>query len=257
MKSAIYWLILPPQIKNNIKKYLTNEEQEKLEVIINNYKNLEKSHKIKIQKDFYKFFFVYHFPIEKIYIFLLILFIFLFFIYIFLYKPKPLFLFEIFWPFFLGVMSFAAYRFLEPYQFNYYFRLPGNAYIYLYSLVVSYLLMFVLMLINKENVYNLTKLRFIEKFILSIGVFLAPFSEELIFRHVIPDFLGKGFFKNIVGHLLSNILFSILHFPSSWEQGSLYFFSGMFLSFLKIFSNNLLICIMAHSLANLLYFLFF
>lgn len=86
------------------------------------------------------------------------------------------------------------------------------------------------------------------------GVFLkvailAPIIEESLFRGIIMHGLMKNY-KSWYAILLSGILFSIFHL-NPWQM-TYTFFLGLFLGLLMVRSRSLPLCIIAHSINNII-----
>jgi uncharacterized protein len=86
------------------------------------------------------------------------------------------------------------------------------------------------------------------------GVFLkvailAPIIEESLFRGIIMHGLMKNY-KSWYAILLSGILFSIFHL-NPWQM-TYTFFLGLFLGWLMVRNRSLPLCILAHSINNII-----
>lgn len=77
---------------------------------------------------------------------------------------------------------------------------------------------------------------------------IAPLTEELIFRGVMLEGL-RVHYKSTVAMVVSSMLFAFLH--SYYQLGVLIILSvGLFLAWLKLNSESLVLCMIAHSLYN-------
>ncbi|MFC3928322.1 CPBP family intramembrane glutamic endopeptidase [Streptococcus caprae] len=84
-------------------------------------------------------------------------------------------------------------------------------------------------------------------------VLLAPISEELICRGLIPTLFSE---KNVLwGHVLGTICFAFLHVPTNVASFLLYFLMGVVLAFVRWHSKRIEYSINVHSLNNLVSFL--
>jgi len=253
--AALLWVLIPPKYRINIEKYLSKQEIEELKNTFKEYKKLSPEEKLKIQTMLHKVFYSSY----KFLYFLLLLFIlsFLgFFVYYILnFSFSPFFVFSLFWPYAMGILGILMLFTLQPYELYFLFRLSKNMFHYLISIVMFYLLVYLLFTINQIEKPNFNVYYPVEKWILTIGIISAPILEEIIFRYSIPNLFGRDFFRQVVGHYVSNLIFSVLHLPN-FEQGILYFLCGMALSLLRIFTDRLIFCVMVHSLANLTIFYF-
>jgi len=86
------------------------------------------------------------------------------------------------------------------------------------------------------------------------GVFLkvallAPIIEESLFRGIIMHGLMKNY-KSWYAILLSGVLFSLFHL-NPWQM-TYTFFLGLFLGWLMVRSRSLPLCILAHSINNMI-----
>ncbi len=257
--AALLWGILPNQVRSKIEISLTEKEKLILQRELKRYLELSKQEQIELQKKLYQFFCISYKKFSVILVTLSIVFIVLLITHIILYpKVSPFFLFSLFWPFFLGILSFYLLNTLPKHEFGILFRIPKKKNLYILAIFVFYLLLFSLFYINqKYNVF--TKLSFLEKLILSFGVLLAPLSEEILFRYYIPKIICKKdtIFCIFSSQILSNLGFAILHIPKDFFEFLLYFFSGMFLSILRIEAKSLLFPFIVHSMANFWIFVFF
>ena len=253
--AALLWFIIPPKYRINIEKYLSKQEINELKNTFNEYKKLKPEEKLKIQKMLYK---VFSYSFKFLY-FILILFILSFVgflvYYILNFSFSPFFIFSLFWPYAMGILGILMLFTLHPYELYFLFRISKNVFHYLISIVMFYLLVYLLFKINQIEKPLFNVYYNIEKWILTIGIFSAPILEESVFRYLIPNLFGRDFFRQIVGHFVSNLIFSVLHLPN-FEQGTLYFLCGMALSLLRILTDRLIFCVIVHSLANLTIFYF-
>ncbi|GIX42000.1 MAG: hypothetical protein KatS3mg129_1733 [Leptospiraceae bacterium] len=255
-KAALLWVLIPIKYRQYIARYLTGEEIEELKNTYYKYQKLDDKTKYKIQKQLY---FVFSFPYKIIYISLFILilwFISLFLYYITKISFSPLFVFSLFWPLAMGIMGNAILLTFSSYELYFLFRFSYRLSYNIIAILIFYILIYLLYSINELQKIQINIYYPIEKIILLSGIILAPVLEECIFRHYIPTMFGQKYFYNIIGHIISNIIFSILHLPS-WEQGILYFLCGMFLSVLKIWTQRLIYPILVHSFANFFMFYFY
>jgi membrane protease YdiL (CAAX protease family) len=78
---------------------------------------------------------------------------------------------------------------------------------------------------------------------------LAPIIEETFFRGIIMHGLMRNY-KNWYAILLSGILFSVFHL-NPWQM-TYTFFLGLFLGFLMVRTRSLPLCILAHSINNII-----
>ena len=78
---------------------------------------------------------------------------------------------------------------------------------------------------------------------------LAPIIEESLFRGIIMHGLMKNY-KSWFAILLSAILFSVFHL-NPWQM-TYTFFLGLFLGWLMVRSHSLPLCIIAHSINNMI-----
>jgi membrane protease YdiL (CAAX protease family) len=78
---------------------------------------------------------------------------------------------------------------------------------------------------------------------------VAPIVEELIFRGLIFQGFRRNYHK-IVAVIMSALLFSLFHL-NPWQMPAT-FVLGLLLGWLMIRTNSLILCILAHSLNNLL-----
>lgn len=257
--AALLWGILPKQVRFHIETSLTIKERQILQEELKLYQKLSKQEQIQLQKKLHRFFCVSYKKFYGILLFLSALFVFLFITYVLLYpKSSPFFLFSLFWPLFLGILSFYLLITLPKHDFGVLFRIPKKLNSYILSIVIFYLLLFNMFLINQTYV-SFTKLNFLEKIILSLGISLAPLSEEIAFRYHIPKMIctHDTVFCMYLSQFLSNLGFAILHLPKDFFEFILYFFSGMFLAILRIEAKSLFLPFFVHSLSNLWIFLFF
>ncbi len=84
--------------------------------------------------------------------------------------------------------------------------------------------------------------------VLKVAV-LAPIIEETLFRGIIMHGLMRNY-RSWYSILLSGILFSVFHL-NPWQM-TYTFFLGLFLGWLMVRTRSLPLCIVAHSLNNLL-----
>ncbi len=253
--AALLWVLIPPKYRINIERYLSKQEIEELKKNLNEYKKLSPEEKLKIQKMLHKVFYSsYRFLYFLLFLFILSFFGFLVY-YILNFSFSPFFVFSLFWPYAMGILGMLMLFTLQPYELYFLFRFNKNVYHYLISIIMFYLLVYLLFTINQIEKPLLNVYYNVEKWILTIGIFSAPILEEIIFRYSIPNLFGKDFFRQLMGHFVSNILFAVLHLPS-FEQGILYFLCGMALSLLRILTDRLIFSVMVHSLANLTIFYF-
>lgn len=78
---------------------------------------------------------------------------------------------------------------------------------------------------------------------------LAPIIEESLFRGIIMHGLMKNY-KNTYAILVSALLFSLFHL-NPWQM-TYTFFLGLFLGWLMVRSRSLPLCIIAHSINNII-----
>ncbi len=256
-KAGLLWGILPLSIKKNLIPYFTIEEIIELNQQLKHYKELSITEKQYISRELYYIFSNKNYILNLALFIFLIIFLFLFILYIVTYpEVNPIFLFSLFWPFGLGIFSFLLLLTLRNYQLFLLFRFSKNFQDYILSLVIYYIILYLLYSINKIDKFSTYTniLYLMEKIILCFGITLAPITEEFIFRYQIPEFFKKSIWNHYIGHLISNLIFAFLHIPSSSEQFFLYFLSGMFLSVLRLITDKLLFCIVVHSLSNLTIF---
>ncbi|MCS7204557.1 MAG: CPBP family intramembrane metalloprotease [Leptospiraceae bacterium] len=257
--AAILWFLLPRSIQKTIEPLLSESEKDLLRNLYKEIQTLPYEEKKSLE---YKLHFIFCYPYKNVFylvfLVLLVLFVFGLFFYILRYpNASPFFIFSLFWPALMGIFSFVFLSSLTSFEIYRLFSFPKKITYFLFFLLNVYLQIFILILINQFEGIQPTFLSEFEKWILGIGVISAPITEEILFRHKIPEAFGSDFFRNIMGHMISNFIFSILHLPAQWEQGILYFFSGMFFSFLKLYTENLLLPILSHSLTNFVVFFFF
>jgi len=82
------------------------------------------------------------------------------------------------------------------------------------------------------------------------AVFIAPISEELIFRSISIEFLIEKGIKPILIILFTSLLFGLLHFPSGNDMITT-FILGLLLALVYFKERNILYCIILHALYNL------
>jgi membrane protease YdiL (CAAX protease family) len=255
-KAGLLWAIIPIKYRKNIANFFTSEEIEALKQSFDEYKKLDGKTKLKIQKQIYR---IFHFPYKILYLILflfIILFIILFFYYISKFNFTPLFLFSLFWPYAMGIIGLIILLTFSPYELYFLFRFSYKIYHNFLSLFVLYIIIYLLYTINELEKIKINLYYPIEKWILFLGIISAPILEECIFRYYIPNMIGKSYFRQIVGHLISNVVFAILHLPN-WEQGILYFLCGMFLSLLVITTQRLFYALIVHIISNIWIFYFY
>lgn len=255
-KAVLLWSLLPVKQKIAVQKFLTLEEVQFLREALKNYQKLEKQERFKIEKQLY---YIFTFPLERIVYFIfftfVLLFLLLFFYYLFRHTHvSSLYLFTLFWPLALGTFSFLLLLTFSSFEFYVLFSFSKNKFHYLFTLLIYYILLYLLYKINQMEYNFVPDLQGEEYFIMLLGITIAPLTEEIIFRHYTPNVFSKSLFYNITGHVISNIIFSILHIPAYLEQGILYFMCGMFLSMLKLYTDKLIFPVLAHSMSNITIF---
>lgn len=85
--------------------------------------------------------------------------------------------------------------------------------------------------------------------LLGSAALLAPLFEEVVFREVIPAAAGRS--PHAAGHLISILIFAILHLPPDGEVFLYYVLAASVLSLLRILTDGLFWPVIVHSLGNL------
>lgn len=88
------------------------------------------------------------------------------------------------------------------------------------------------------------------------GLIIAPVLEEIIFRGVSYEYLSKNGIKNWVIILVSTVVFGLGHLPFNSFYDIQFFIVGLALMFLYIKERNLLYCIVAHFVINVILLFF-
>lgn len=83
---------------------------------------------------------------------------------------------------------------------------------------------------------------------LVLGIFISPFSEELLFRGAILRFLLQWSKRPWVAILVSSIMFGAMH--GNWEQGIAGFIIGVLLGWLAYRTGSIIPGIILHILNN-------
>lgn len=88
-----------------------------------------------------------------------------------------------------------------------------------------------------------------------IFVILGPIFEELIFR----VFIMKGIFKGhlLIGYIVSNILFGIIHGPVNVGEFVIYLVLGFVFASIYIITKRIELSILSHALNNAVHILIF
>ncbi|SMO70798.1 CAAX protease self-immunity [Saccharicrinis carchari] len=90
------------------------------------------------------------------------------------------------------------------------------------------------------------------------ALFIATWSEEVLFRAWLLDYLRKKGINVMLALFINALLFAFWHYNAMyidiWRVLLLHFFSGLFLGFIFLYTNNILYSIAAHFLINLTYF---
>lgn len=82
-----------------------------------------------------------------------------------------------------------------------------------------------------------------------VAVLLGPVIEELVYRGVIIDILGR-WFRGFVCVAASALLFSLVHIPEGFVDFLLVFLVGICFGVVYIIDGNLIPSTIAHSLSN-------
>lgn len=147
------------------------------------------------------------------------------------------------------------------------FSLNKNNNYLLILFIMIFSILFFIILFNKLNLKLKFKYLPIEKIIIGISYgFLFAFSEELIFRGLIQNFI-KNYFENFIFVLfISSLIFGIAHLPNGADFNikklnymfcTLAFFAGLFLGFLYEITSSLFFPILLHTIFTSSLFLFY
>jgi membrane protease YdiL (CAAX protease family) len=124
------------------------------------------------------------------------------------------------------------------------------------GIVFSILTSIVMILDNILFVGEIVELKGVSFVInLAASVVFGPFIEELIYRGVIMDFLGKWTGKALAIPV-SALLFSLAHIPINIVDFMLVFVVGICFGILYTLTRNLIGSTIAHSISNIAVFIF-
>ncbi len=161
-----------------------------------------------------------------------------------------------------GVIYVILYPFLSYFSRNYYGKSPfrlifkgKNIFYNVFTgLAGACALFFILVIINRlVDSYSLQSKNYFYALILTRGVF-APAAEEIFFRRFL--FVRMSADTNeYIAFFVVNLLFAGVHLPINFSVFFLYFFSSSILTGIYIWRKSLLSCFIAHSFANLVFFL--
>ena len=84
-----------------------------------------------------------------------------------------------------------------------------------------------------------------------IGVFFAPLWEELAFRGFLLSALAKTRLGYWGGGLISNALWTIIHWGYSWQGLASVFTAGLVLTWIMRRTGSIWAAIVAHAVANI------
>lgn len=151
-------------------------------------------------------------------------------------------------PLFLGVVAPLTLYLLRPYQLYLLFR-PVLTFRATGTAVVTFVvLLWTLYFLDVEQGSHL-RLDWFSQILLLAGAFGAPLLEEIIFRELIPGFLGRP--PHYFGHFVAMTAFALFHFPLSAAMFALYFIAAFALAEVRIQSDGLLYGTLAHAMANI------
>lgn len=88
-----------------------------------------------------------------------------------------------------------------------------------------------------------------------VAVLLGPVIEELVYRGVIIDILGR-WFRGFVCVTASALIFSLVHIPEGFIDFLLVFLVGICFGVVYIIDGNLIPSTIAHSLSNVAVLIF-
>lgn len=100
---------------------------------------------------------------------------------------------------------------------------------------------------ESENTKDILKVATEAPIFMFVGIVLAPFLEELIFRRIIFYHLYQKF-SFLIAAIISSLIFAILHMDFSHIL--VYLVMGIVFSFLYVKTNRIIVPIIAHMLMN-------
>jgi membrane protease YdiL (CAAX protease family) len=153
---------------------------------------------------------------------------------------------QVFSPLGIGIGGAFALYFLEPWRLRFLFRLPGPASVPA-AVVGCLLLVWLIFAIGEHDSGGSARIQRLLLVPLALGALVAPLAEEILFRELLVRIAGT---YTGIGHIVSILLFAVLHLPSTPEMAVLYILSGAILSVLRYATDTLSVPLAAHSMAN-------
>lgn len=124
------------------------------------------------------------------------------------------------------------------------------------GIVLSIVTSFVMIIDNLLFVETIVEARGALLFVnIIVAVLFGPFIEELVYRGVIIDILGR-WFRAVISVPASAVLFSLVHVPGNVVDFLLIFVIGLCFGIVYSIDGNLIPSTIAHSLSNIAVFIF-
>lgn len=153
---------------------------------------------------------------------------------------------QVFAPLGIGIGGAFALYLLEPWKMRFLFRLPGPQALPA-AVTGCLLLVWLIFAIGQHESGGSLRIARLLLLPLALGALAAPLAEEILFRELIVRIAGS---RTGAGHVISVLLFALLHMPSGLEMAVLYVLSGAVLSVLRYSTDSLSVPLAAHSMAN-------
>ena len=151
-------------------------------------------------------------------------------------------------PLFLTTVAPLALYLLPRYRLSLVFRPVLNLRATGSALLAFLVLLWSLYFIGREQGGNL-QLDTFSQLLFLLGAIGAPLLEEIIFREFVPASFGRS--PHLFGHLLAAVVFALIHIPATPGMFALYFIAAVALAEVRIQSDGILYCYLAHAAANL------
>ncbi|MBE7439800.1 MAG: CPBP family intramembrane metalloprotease [Spirochaetales bacterium] len=248
-RAGLLWLLLGPGGRRAISPELEVTQLQELNQAAADYRRLKAPAQKEIQRDLGQILSARHSPLLAILTFLLLLTTGAMFSYHSLhFSMSPLTRWTLFTPWIFASLAPLALYFLPAYRARLLFRWQIDATGILTTFAMSIALIWTLAFIGMQDKGPVMKLTGIHFWILASGAVTAPLLEEILFRELIPGMVGRS--PHFAGHILSALLFTALHLPSTLLMGWLYFMAAALLALIRIQTDGLLYPLLAHALAN-------
>jgi len=248
-RAGLLWLILGAGGRRAVQRELTTRELEDLNRAALDYRQLTGALAESIQRDLRRILSARPSPYLAILTLTLLILTGVVFGYHSVYfAMSPLTRWTLFTPWVFASLAPVALYFLPAYRLPVLFRWQLDATGLITTFTMTIALVWTLAFIGLEEKGLTMKLTGIQFFILATGAMAAPVLEEILFRELLPGMMGRA--PHLVGHMVSALVFTALHLPSSMLMAWLYFMAAAFLALIRIQSEGLLYPVLAHAFAN-------